>query len=87
MTVIKVPLQCRCSAIKSAIEIGRSRRSQHDSAISAVETSYPAPYARKSTNAQKLALTALMALPPLLTCENSSAINGTATALPSGGPR
>ena len=47
----------------------------------------PAPCAHKSINAEKVALTALTALPPHLTSENSSAINGTATALPSGGTR
>ncbi|THA56133.1 hypothetical protein [Streptomyces sp. A1136] len=87
MTMIKVPLQCRCSAIKSSIKIGHNPSSEHVSAISAVEIHIPAPCARKSINAQKLALTALMALPPQVTCENSSSINGTATALPVGGPR
>lgn len=85
--MIKVPLKCRCSAIKSAIRISRFPRSPGPSAISAVEIRYPAPCARKSVNAQKLALTALMALAPLVTCGNSSAINGTATALAVGGAR
>ncbi|MGW6566475.1 hypothetical protein [Streptomyces sp. NPDC054975] len=87
MTMIKVPLQFHHSAVESAIKIQRHRRSGVRSAISAVENRYPAPCARKSVNAQKLALTALMALAPLVTCGNSSAVNGTATALPSGGAR
>ncbi|MFB7364183.1 hypothetical protein [Streptomyces hydrogenans] len=87
MTVIKVPLQCHRSAVESAIGNQRSRRSTAHSAVSAVEMQVPAPYARKSINAGKVALTALTALPPHLTSENSSAINGTATALPLGGTR
>lgn len=87
MSKIKVPLQCHQSAIESAIEIQRFRRSNGISAISAVEIHNPAPCAGKSINAQKPALTALMALPPTLTCEKSSWGNGTATALPSAGPR
>lgn len=87
MTKIKVPLQCHQSAVESAVENRRCSRSNAISAISAVENALPAPCAGKSFNAQKLALTALMALPPQVTCENSSAINGTATALPLADPR
>lgn len=83
--MIKVPLKCRQSAIESAIKNASFSRSDTVSAISAVENRYPTPCAHKSFNAKKLALMALMALPPQLTCENSSAINGTATALPPGG--
>lgn len=87
MTMIKVPLQCHQSAIKSAINPRRFRRSRAASAISAVEIHNPAPCAGKSLNAQKPALTALTALPTPVTCKNTSAINGTATALPSQRPR
>ncbi|MGW6420364.1 hypothetical protein [Streptomyces sp. NPDC055055] len=83
----KVPLQCHRSAVESAIRIKRFRRSDVHSAISAVEIRNPAPCACKSINAENLALTALTALAPHLTSENTSAINGTATALPVGGPR
>ncbi|MFB7219372.1 hypothetical protein [Streptomyces sp. NPDC056227] len=87
MTMIKVPLQCHQSAIKSAVESKHFRRSTYVSAVSAVEIHNPAPCAGKSLNVQKLALTALTALPPTMTCGNDSAINGTATALPTGGTR
>ncbi|MET9923447.1 MULTISPECIES: hypothetical protein [unclassified Streptomyces] len=87
MTMIKVPLQCHQSAVKSAVENQYYPRSKAISAVSAVEIHNPAPCAGKSFNAQKLALTALMALPPRVTCKNSSAVNGTATALPLGGRR
>ncbi|WP_141726745.1 hypothetical protein [Streptomyces niveus] len=87
MTKIKVPLQFHQSAIKSAIENLRFPRSKPISSISAVEIRNPAPCAHKSVNAQKLALTALMELPPRVTCNNSSSINGTATELPHGGTR
>ena len=85
MTMIKVPLQFHQSAVESAVENQRFPRSSAISSISAVEMSYPAPCAGKSVDAQKLALTALMELPPRVTCENSSSINGTATELPTGG--
>jgi hypothetical protein len=87
MTKIKVPLQCHQSAIESAVENRRLCRSNGDSAISAVKNALPAPYAGKSFNAQKLALTALMALSPQVTCENTTSPNGTATALPLVGAR
>lgn len=87
MTMIKVPLQFHQSAVESAIENKHHRRSKPISSISAVEMSYPTPCAGKSFNAKKLALMALMELSPLVTCENSSSINGTATALPTGGTR
>ncbi|WP_406419998.1 hypothetical protein [Streptomyces sp. NBC_00842] len=87
MTMIKVPLQFHQSSIKSAVENQHYRRSTPISSISAVENAIPAPCAGKSLNAQKLALTALMELPPRVTCENSSSINGTATELPTGGTR
>lgn len=88
MTMIKVPLKFHQSAIKSAVKILHHPRSSGVSSISAVENTLPAPCAGKSFNAQKLALMALMELPPRVTCENSSSINGTATALPfGGGPR
>jgi hypothetical protein len=87
MTMIKVPLQFHQSAIKSAMQKRRNPRSSAISSISAIETSYPAPCAGKSLNAQKPALTALMELPPRMTCGNSSSINGTATELPLGGHR
>ncbi|MEE1818001.1 hypothetical protein PUR59_23640 [Streptomyces sp. SP18ES09] len=87
MTMIKVPLQFHRSAIESSIGNEHRRRSEQVSAISAVENPLPAPCARNSVNAQKLALTALTALTPHLTSRNSSAINGTATALPTGGHR
>lgn len=82
MTMIKVPLQFHRSAIKSTVQKRHHPRSSAVSSISAIETSYPAPCARKRVNAQKLALTALMELPPQVTCENSSSINGTSTELP-----
>ncbi|MEU0691943.1 hypothetical protein [Streptomyces uncialis] len=82
MTLIKVPLQCHRSAVESAVETNRLPRSDGISAISAVEMHVPAPRAGKSIDAEKPALTALMALPPTLTCENSVNSNGTATALP-----
>lgn len=87
MTMIKVPLQFHQSAVESAVEIQRFTRSNAISSISAVEMSYPAPCAGKSINAKKLALTALMELPPLVTCGNSSSTNGTATELSPGGHR
>lgn len=82
MTKIKVPLQFHQSAVESAVQNRHRRRSNGNSSISAVENTLPTPCAGKSFNAQKLALTALMELPPLLTSENSSSINGTATELP-----
>jgi hypothetical protein len=85
--MIKVPLQCHQSAIKSAVEIRHYPRSNGISAISAVENRKPAPCARCSSHMQKQALTALTALPTTLTSENTNAINGTATALPPGGSR
>lgn len=85
MTMIKVPLQFHRSAIKSAVENRRHRRSSAISSISAVETSHPAPCAGKGLNAEKPALMALMELPPPVTCGNASSINGTATELPPGG--
>lgn len=87
MTKIKVPLQFHQSAIESAVKNARLRRSNAISSISAVEKALPAPCAGKSVDAQKLALTALMELPPHLTSKNSSSINGTATELPLAGPR
>ncbi|WP_420169036.1 hypothetical protein [Streptomyces violaceoruber] len=87
MTMIKVPLQCHQSAVESAVQNQHYRRSEHISSISAVESPLPAPCAGKSVDAQKLALMALMELPPRVTCENSSSINGTATELFFGGPR
>lgn len=87
MTMIKVPLQCHQSAIESAVNSRRFRRSNPDSAISAVEIHNPAPCAGKSVDGQKPALTALMALPSPVTCEDTNSTNGTATALPSGGAR
>ncbi|MFD6531553.1 hypothetical protein [Streptomyces sp. NPDC060184] len=87
MSMIKVPLEFRCSAVESAVENQHHRSSQAVSSISAVETGYPAPCARKKHNAEKPALTALMELPPKVTCGNGSSINGTATELPHGGAR
>lgn len=87
MTVIKVPLQCHQSAVESAIDPRRFRRSKPVSAISAVEIHNPAPCAGKSLNAQKPALTALTALTTPVTCENTNSTNGTATALPSQRPQ
>lgn len=87
MSKIKVPLQFHQSAVESVVESQRLCRSSGISSISAVENALPAPYAGKSVNAQKLALTALMELPPQLTCEKGSSINGTATELPSWGAR
>ncbi|MFE2353430.1 hypothetical protein [Streptomyces parvulus] len=82
MTKIKVPLQFHQSAIESAVENARFRRSNGISSISAVELPIPAPCARYSAHMQKRALTALMELPTPLTSKNSSSINGTATELP-----
>jgi hypothetical protein len=87
MSMIKVPLEFRCSAVESAVGNRHPRRSRPVSSISAVETSYPVPCARKKVNAKKPALTALMELPPKVTCGNGSSINGTATELPLGGAR
>jgi hypothetical protein len=91
MITLRVPSQCRCSAVKVPLIVPLKStclcRSETCSAVSAVEIRYPAPYARKRVDAQKLALTALTALPPVVTCANTSAVNGTATALPPGGPR
>lgn len=87
MSKIKVPLQFHQSAVESAVENQHFRRSSGNSSISAVENTLPAPCAGKSVNAQKLALTALMELPPQLTCEKGSSTNGTATELPSWGAR
>ena len=87
MTMIKVPLQFHRSAVESAVEIQRCCRSERISSISAVETRLPSPCARKEVNAEKQALMELMELAPQVTCGNGSSINGTATALPTGGPR
>jgi len=79
--MIKVPLQFHQSAVESAVQNQRYPRSSAISFISAVEIHNPAPCAGKSLNVQKLALMALMKLPPRVTCGNDSFVNGTATKL------
>jgi hypothetical protein len=89
MSKIKVPLQCHQSAVESAVENEHPRRPHGISAISAVEFQVPSTCARTRTRfaaqLQETALTALPAIGTAVTCENSSAVDGTATALHPGG--
>lgn len=91
MNKIKVPLQFHQSAVESAVENRRNRRSNDVSSISAVGFQLPAPHAHTHTrfdaHMQLRALTELPSTKSTLTSNNTSSINGTATTLPPGGAR
>lgn len=91
MITTPVPSKCRCSAVKVPLIVplksGRFRRSTVCSAISAVELRVPPLHARDVFNLKNQALMALPTPAPPMTCENASAINGTAMALTHGDRR